>query len=208
MAQRLSAGDQGLALVENALATAGVLFVVIAVFGPISGGQFNPVVTVADAWFGGLPWRDVPGYLAAQTLGACAGAIIANLMFGLSAVNISGHERGGSAQLLSEVIATIGLLLTVFGLIRGGRSTWIPAAVAAYIAGAYWFTSSTSFANPAVTIGRTLSDTFAGIAPSSVPGFVLAQIAGGVAAVAVVVALWPRPSAVAAANIDVLDEVR
>jgi arsenate reductase len=207
MAERLSSANQGLALLENALATAGVLFVVIAVFGPISGGQFNPVVTLADAWFGGMPWRDVPGYVAAQTSGACAGSIIANLMFGLGPVNFSAHERGGSALLFSEVIATFGLLLTVFGLTRGGRSPWIPAAVAAYIAGAYWFTSSTSFANPAVTIGRSLSNTFAGIAPSSVPGFVLAQATGGVAAVAVAVALWPRPSVVAAANIEVLDEV-
>jgi arsenate reductase len=208
MAQRLSPNDVGLALLENAIATGGVLFVLIAVLGPISGAQFNPVVTVADAWFGGVAKRDIAPYVAAQVIGACLGAIIANLMFGLAAVNVSTHVRDGSSTLFSEVVATFGLLLVIFGLVRGGRSTWIPAAVASYIVGAYWFTASTSFANPAVTIGRTLSDTFAGIAPASVPGFVVAQCLGAVVAVGAVIVLWPRPALDHATAIDVVSESR
>jgi arsenate reductase len=208
MAQRLSPNDMGLALLENTIATGGVLFVLIAALGPISGAQFNPVVTVADAWFGGVAKRDVAPYIAAQIVGACLGAIIANLMFGLAAINVSTHVRAGSSTLFSEVVATFGLLLVIFGLVRGGRSTWIPAAVASYIVGAYWFTASTSFANPAVTIGRTLSNTFAGIAPVSVPGFVVAQCIGAVLAVGAVITLWPRPSLDHASAVDVLDESR
>ncbi len=208
MAQRLSPGDTGLALLENALATGGVLFVLIATLGPISGAHFNPVVTAVDAWFGGIDRRDVAPYVAVQILGACAGAILANLMFGLSAVSVSQHERSGSGIWLSEVVATFGLLLVILGLVRAGRSSWIAAAVAAYIVGAYWFTASTSFANPAVTIGRTLSDTFAGISPSSVPGFVVAQCVGGAVAVVATVVLWPRHSPEGAVAMDVHAENR
>ena len=209
MAQRLSPADSGLQLLENALATGGVLFVLIAVLGPVSGAHLNPVVTAVDAWFGGIQRRDALPYVVAQVVGACAGAILANLMFGLSAVNVSQHERTGSGILLSEVVATFGLLLVILGLIRAGRSTWIAAAVAAYIVGAYWFTASTSFANPAVTVGRTLSNTFAGIAPSSVPGFVVAQCAGAVLAVGAVLVLWPHhASGSVAVAIDLQEETR
>jgi arsenate reductase len=208
MAQRLSPSDVGLALLENAIATGAVLFVLIAVLGPISGAQFNPVVTIADAWFGGLARRDVVPYVGVQIAGACLGAILANLMFGCAAANISTHVRSGFPTLLSEVVATLGLLIVIFGLVRGGRSAWIPAAVACYIVGAYWFTASTSFANPAVTIGRRLSNTFAGIAPGSVPGFVVAQAIGGALAIAVVTVLWPTPSRQVPTAIDVVDEGR
>jgi arsenate reductase len=208
MAQRLSPTDSGLALLENALATGGVLFVLIATLGPISGAHFNPVVTAVDAWFGGIERRDVAPYALVQVAGACAGAILANLMFGLSAVSVSQHGRSGSGIWLSEVVATFGLLLVILGLVRAGRSSWIAASVAAYIVGAYWFTASTSFANPAVTIGRTLSDTFAGIAPASVPGFVVAQCLGGLIAVAATVVLWPRHSPAGAVAMDVQTELR
>ena len=208
MAQRLSPHDTGLALLENAIATGGVLLVLIATLGPISGAHFNPVVTAVDAWFGGIDRRDALPYAAVQILGACAGAILANLMFGLSAVSVSQHDRTGSGVLLSEVVATFGLLLVILGLVRAGRSTWIAASVAAYIVGAYWFTASTSFANPAVTIGRTLSNTFAGIAPASVPAFVVAQCAGGALAVAATIVLWPRHSPPGAIAMDVHAEQR
>jgi arsenate reductase len=208
MAQRLSPTDTGLALLENAIATGGVLFVLIATLGPISGAHFNPVVTAVDAWFGGIDRRDAVPYAAVQVLGACAGAVLANLMFGLSAVSVSQHDRSGSGIWLSELVATFGLLLVILGLVRAGRSGWIAAAVAAYIVGAYWFTASTSFANPAVTIGRTLSDTFAGIAPASVPGFVMAQFLGGAIAVAATVVLWPRHSPAGAVAMDVQPELR
>jgi arsenate reductase len=209
MAQRLSPNDSGLALLENAVATGAVLFVLIGTLGPISGAHFNPVVTAVDAWFGGIDRRDAVPYVIAQVLGACAGAILANVMFGLSAVTISQDDRSGSGILLSEVVATFGLLLVILGLVRAGRSTWVAAAVASYIVGAYWFTASTSFANPAVTIGRTLSDTFAGIAPASVPGFVVAQFVGGALAVGATLILWPRyVSGPAAVAIDVQEETR
>jgi arsenate reductase len=208
MAQRLSPTDTGLALLENAVATGGVLLVLIATLGPISGAHFNPVVTAVDAWFGGIDRRDAAPYAVAQALGACAGAMLANLMFGLSAVSVSQHERSGSGIWLSEAVATFGLLLVILGLVRAGRSSWIAASVAAYIVGAYWFTASTSFANPAVTIGRTLSDTFAGIAPSSVPGFVVAQCVGGAVAVVATVVLWPRHSPEGAVAMDVRAENR
>lgn len=207
-AASLSPGNVGLQLLENALATGAVLFVLIATLGPVSGAHFNPVVTGVDAWLGGLPKRDALPYVAVQVVGACLGAILANLMFGLAAVSVSTHERTGSALWLSEVVATFGLLLVILGLVRAGRSTWIPAAVASYIVGAYWFTASTSFANPAVTIGRTLSDTFAGIAPASVPAFVVAQVLGAVLATAVVLVIWPRHSASVAVAIDVQEETR
>ena len=208
MAQTLSPDDVGLQLLENAVATGAVLVVLIAVLGRVSGAHFNPVVTLIDAWFGGIGRRDVAPYVVVQVLGACAGAILANLMFGLSAVSVSTHVRSGSGILLSEVVATFGLVLLILGLVRGGRSELLAPAVASYIVGAYWFTSSTSFANPAVTVGRTLSDTFAGIAPSSVPAFVLAQLIGGVIAVAATLLLWPRHSTRHAVAIDLVEEKR
>jgi glycerol uptake facilitator-like aquaporin len=208
MAQRLSPEDTGLALLENSLATVGALFVLIVVLGPVSGAHLNPLVSVVDGWLGGLPLRDVLPYVVAQIVGACLGAVLANLMFGLSAVSVSTHVRDGSGVLLSEVVAAFGLLLVIVGLVRQGRSTWVAGCVAAYIGAAYWFTASTSFANPAVTVARTLSDTFAGIAPSSVPGFVVAQCAGAAAAALVAVALWPHASHRAAAAIDVQPETR
>ena len=208
MAQSLSPDDIGLQLLENAIATGGVLVVLIAVFGPLSGAHFNPVVTAVDAWFGGIDRRDVAPYILVQVIGACAGAVLANLMFGLSAVSISQHDRTGWGIWLAEVVATFGLLLVILGLVRTGRSTWIAASVAAYIVGAYWFTSSTSFANPAVTVGRMLSDTFAGIAPASVPGFIIAQCVGAIIAVLVVIVLWPKHSPAGAVAFDVHKETR
>ena len=208
MAQTLSPHDTGLALLENAIATGGVLVVLIATLGPISGAHFNPVVTLVDRWFGGIRGGDVAPYIVAQVLGACAGAILANLMFGLSAVSISTHDRSGSGIWLSEGVATFGLILLILGLVRGGRSEWIAPMVAAYIVGAYWFTASTSFANPAVTIGRTLSNTFAGIAPASVPGFVVAQLIGGALAIGATIVLWPRHSTRRAVAGDVVEETR
>ena len=168
-AQRLSPGQTGLQLLENSAATAAGLFAIILMFGPVSGGHFNPVVSFVDAAFGGLSWRDAAAYLPAQVAGCIAGAVLANLMFALPAVTISVKHRASGAHFLSEVIATLGLLLVIFALARSGRSRSAPAAVGAYIGAAYWFTSSTSFANPAITIGRMFSDTFAGIAPSSAP---------------------------------------
>ena len=168
-AQHLSPGATGLELLENAAATAAGLFAIILMFGPVSGGHFNPVVSFADAAFGGLSWRDAAAYLPAQVAGCILGAVTANLMFAQAAVSISAKHRATPAHFLSEVIATLGLILVIFALARSGRSRSAPAAVGAYIGAAYFFTSSTSFANPAITIGRMFSDTFAGIAPSSVP---------------------------------------
>jgi glycerol uptake facilitator-like aquaporin len=190
-AQRLSPDDTGLALLENAAATAAGLFAIILMFGRVSGGHFNPVVSLVDAHFGGLARRDALAYIPAQIAGCMTGAIAANVMFALSAVSISTTHRASGAHLFAEVVATLGLLLVIFSLARTGRAASAPAAVGAYIGAAYWFTSSTSFANPAITIGRTLSDTFAGIAPASVPGFVAAQLVGGLVAIAAVSALYP-----------------
>ena len=200
-AQRLSPGQTGLELLENAAATAAGLFAIILMFGPVSGGHFNPVVSFADAFFGGLSWRDAAAYLPAQVAGCTAGAVAANLMFALPAVTISAKHRATPAHFLSEVIATIGLLLVIFALARSGRARSAPAAVGAYIGAAYWFTSSTSFANPAITVGRMFSDTFAGIAPSSAPAFIGAQIVGGIAAVAIIKALYPTITPRQASNI-------
>src|SRR5437879_12065456 len=177
-AQRLSPGQTGLALLENAAATAAGLFAIILMFGPVSGGHFNPVVSFVDAAFGGLSWRDAAAYLPAQVAGCTARAVIPNLMFAVPAVSISSKHRATPAHFLSEIVATLGLLLVIFALARSGRSRSAPAAVGAYIGAAYFFTSSTSFANPAITVGRMFSDTFAGIAPSSAPAFIAAQIAG------------------------------
>jgi arsenate reductase len=202
-AQRLSPGETGLELLENAAATAAGLFTIILMFGPVSGGHFNPVVSFVDAAFGGLSWRDAAAYLPAQVAGCIGGAVLANLMFALPAVSISAKHRATPAHFLSEVIATLGLLLVIFALARSGRARSAPAAVGAYIGAAYWFTSSTSFANPAITIGRMFSDTFAGIAPSSVPAFISAQIVGGVLAVVVIRVLYPDVSPADAAEIVV-----
>ena len=202
-AQRLSPGQTGLQLLENAAATAAGLFAIILMFGPVSGGHFNPAVSFVDAAFGGLSWRDAAAYLPAQVAGCIAGAVAANLMFALPAVTISGKHRASPAHFLSEVIATLGLLLVIFALARSGRARTAPAAVGAYIGAAYWFTSSTSFANPAITIGRMFSDTFAGIAPSSVLPFIAAQILGGVVAVGVIKVLYPAMTSADAAGIIV-----
>jgi glycerol uptake facilitator-like aquaporin len=202
-AQRLSPGQTGLELLENAAATAAGLYAIILMFGPVSGGHFNPVVSFADATFGGLSWRDAAAYLPAQVAGCTAGAVLANLMFALPAVSISTKHRATGAHFLSEIIATAGLLLVIFALARSGRVQTAPAAVGAYIGAAYWFTSSTSFANPAITIGRMFSDTFAGIAPSSVPSFIGAQIAGGVLAIGAIRALYPAITPADAAGIIV-----
>jgi arsenate reductase len=172
-------------------------------FGPVSGGHFNPVVSVADAVFGGLRWRDAAAYLPAQVAGCTGGAVIANLMFARTAVSISAKDRISPAHFLSEIVATLGLVLVIFALARSGRSRTAAAAVGAYIGAAYFFTSSTSFANPTITIGRTFSDSFAGIAPASVPGFIAAQIIGGGLAVALVKALYPGFTAEQAARVVV-----
>jgi arsenate reductase len=193
-AQDLSSRDVGLQLLENAAATAAGLFALILIFGPVSGAHFNPAVTLADAAFGGLDRRDVGPYVAAQVVGCCVGAVLANGMFERAAISISTHHRASPAHLLAEVVATCGLLLVIFSLVRTGRTATAPAAVGAYIGAAYWFTSSTSFANPAISVGRMLSDTFAGIAPASVPAFVIAQLVGALVAVGLIRALYPGPA--------------
>jgi glycerol uptake facilitator-like aquaporin len=202
-AQRLSPGDTGLELLENAAATAAGLFAIILMFGPVSGAHFNPVVSFADAAFGGLRWREAAAYLPVQVAGCIAGAVAANLMFAQAAVSISTKPRATPAHFLSEVIATLGLILVIFALARSGRAASAPAAVGAYIGAAYFFTSSTSFANPAITVGRMFSDTFAGIAPASAPAFIAAQIIGGALAVVVIRALYPRLTSAQAASIVV-----
>jgi glycerol uptake facilitator-like aquaporin len=199
-AQRLS-HDVGLQLLENAAATAAGLFAIILMFGPASGAHLNPVVSLADAVFGGLPWRQAALYVPVQIVGCVAGAVLANAMFAAPAVSISATERATGPHLLAEVIATAGLVLVIFSVARSGRPAAAPAAVAAYIGAAYWFTSSTSFANPAITIGRMFSDTFAGIAPSSAPAFIAAQLAGGVLGVALVGLLYPSLTPAQAATV-------
>jgi glycerol uptake facilitator-like aquaporin len=190
-AQQFSPGATGLELLENAAATAAGLFAIILMFGPVSGGHFNPVVSFTDAALGGLRWRDAAAYLPAQVAGCSAGAMLANLMFSRPAVSISVHHRASAAHLLAEVVATAGLLLVIFALARTGRAAAAPAAVGAYIGAAYFFTSSTSFANPAITVGRMFSDTFAGIAPASALPFIAAQVAGGVVGWALIRVLYP-----------------
>jgi arsenate reductase len=190
-AQTLSPGDTGLQLFENAAATAAGLFAIILMFGPVSGGHFNPVVSFADARLGGIAWRDAAAYAPAQIAGCVLGAVVANGMFSLAAVSISTHHRASPAHLFSEVIATGGLVLVIFALARSRKTSMTPAAVGAYIGAAYFFTSSASFANPAITVGRMFSNTFAGIAPASVPGFVVAQLLGGACAVLAVFVLYP-----------------
>ncbi|MGC1800490.1 MAG: MIP/aquaporin family protein [Solirubrobacterales bacterium] len=190
-AARLSPGDVGLQLFENAAATAAGLFAIILMFGPVSGAHFNPVVSLVDASFGGLGWRDALAYIPAQISGCIAGAITANAMFALSAISLSTKHRASEAHLLAEVVATLGLILVIFSLARTRRGSIAPAAVGAYIGAAYFFTSSTSFANPAISVGRMFSDTFAGIAPASVPAFVIAQLVGGAVAIGVLRVLYP-----------------
>jgi arsenate reductase len=202
-AQRLSPGDTGLELLENAAATAAGLFAIILMFGPVSGAHFNPVVSFADAALGGLSWRDAAADLLAQVAGCVTGAVAANLMFAQAAVSFSGKHRASGAHALSEVIATAGLVLVIFALARAGRTASAPAAVAAYIGAAYWFTASTSFANPAVTVGRMFSDTFAGIAPSSAPAFIAAQAGGGIVGVLILRFLYPTLTPAQAAGVVV-----
>ncbi len=201
-AQRLSPGQTGLELLENAAATVAGLFAIVLMFGPVSGAHFNPVVSFVGAAFGGLRWREAAAYLPVQVAGCIAGAVAANLMFALPAVSISAKDRASPAHFLSEIIATAGLILVIFALARSGRAHTAPA-VGAYIGAAYWFTSSTSFANPAITAGRMFSDTFAGIAPASAPAFVGAQIIGGAAAWVVIRVLYPRITPAQAADIIV-----
>ncbi|HKT04525.1 MAG TPA: MIP/aquaporin family protein [Rugosimonospora sp.] len=196
MASTLSPHDAGLELLENSIATAFALGALILVLGPVSGAHFNPVVSAADWLLGrrtrsGLTARQLGGYVLAQITGAIAGSVLANLMFALPAVHWSGRQRAAGHLWLGETVATAGLILVVFALARSGRAAAAPAVVGSYIGAAYWYTSSTSFANPAVTIGRAFTDTFAGIAPSSVPGFLLAQLAGLAAGVGLLLALYP-----------------
>lgn len=191
MAQRLSPDDVGLQLLENAAATVGALIALILALGPVSGAHFNPVVSLVTRLFGGLTTRETVAYSIAQIAGGCVGAMAANVMFELDLVNLSTKDRSSGALWLSEAIATLGLVLIIFAIARSGRSSAIPYAVGVWIGGAYWFTSSTSFANPAVDFARSLSDTFAGIEPASIPGFLLAQVIGGLAGYVVVRVLYP-----------------
>ena len=207
-AQRLSPNDTGLQLFENAAATAAALVAVILAVGAVSGAHLNPVVTLADRFFGGLSNTEAGVYVASQLAGAVTGAVVANLMFSLPAVELSTRHRSGGGLWLAEVVATLGLLLVVFGVVRSGRTSAAPFAVGAYIGGAYFFTSSTSFANPAVTAARTLSNTFAGIAWESAPAFVVAQLGGATLAVLMITALYPRVADVAAAVVVPHDEAQ
>jgi glycerol uptake facilitator-like aquaporin len=191
-AQRLSPEDVGLQLLENSIATGAGLVALILAFGSVSGAHFNPVVSLVDRLLGGLTNRELLAYVPAQVVGACLGAVVANLMFELPAVNVSDHVRSSGGLWLGEVVATFGLVMVILGVVRSGRTALVPFAVGGYIAAAYWFTSSTSFANPAVTVARTLSDTFSGIAPSSVPAFVVAQFVGGLGALALARFLHPQ----------------
>ena len=202
-AQQLSPGSIGLELLENAAATAAGLYALILMLGPVSGAHFNPVVSFVDAAFGGLSWRDALAYLPAQVAGCCAGAVVANLMFSRAAVSISTHHRASGAHFLSEIVATLGLIVVIFALARSERGARAAAAVGAYIGAAYFFTSSTSFANPAISVGRMLSNTFAGIAPSSVPTFIAAQAVGGLLAFVVIKALYPGVTRAEAADVVV-----
>jgi glycerol uptake facilitator-like aquaporin len=181
MGEQLAAGNVAIALLANTVATGAALVALILALGPISGAHLNPVVTLTDAWQGGLPWADVPSYILSQVAGGATGAIVAHLMFGLPVVSLARHARSGPAQIFSEFVATFGLLAVIWGCSRS-RTGSVAAAVGSYITAAYWFTASTSFANPAVAIARSLSDTFAGIRPADVPGFIAAQLLGGIAA--------------------------
>lgn len=201
MGDRLAGGNVAIALLANTLATGAMLVALILTFGPISGAHFNPAVTLADASQGGLPWGDVPGYIVAQCSGAFAGVATAHLMFGEPVFSISRHIRAGASQMFSEGVATFGLLCVIWGCARL-RSSAVPFAVGAYITGAYWFTASTSFANPAVTAARAFTDTFAGIRPADAPGFVAAQLIG--AAAATILFRWLVPALPSTADSVVL----
>ncbi len=196
MAENLTE-DVGLQLLQNAFATAGVLVALILAFGAVSGAHFNPAVTVTDRWFGGIDTPTAVWYIAAQFAGSIVGVIAANLMFDLDAVEWSTKDRSSLNLVFSEGVATLGLLLVIFGVVRAGRSSVVAFAVGGYIAGAYYFTSSTSFANPAVTVARMFSDTFAGIQPSSTPGFIAAQLTAVALAIALIHILWPDMDEVA-----------
>jgi glycerol uptake facilitator-like aquaporin len=191
MGERLSGGNVAIALLANTISTGAALVALIAAFGPISGAHLNPVVSFAEAFDGRLRWSEAPFYLAAQVAGGICGAVVAHLMFGMAIASLSTHARSGAAQAFSECVATFGLVCVIEGASRF-RSTVVPCAVGAYITAAYWFTASTSFANPAVTIARCLSNTFAGIRPIDVPWFVAAQLIGGFAAVLLFRWLAPR----------------
>ena len=191
MGERLSGGNVAIALLVNTLATGAALVALILTFGPISGAHFNPAVTLADASQRGIRWNEVPGYLVAQILGAYLGVACAHLMFGLTLFSESQHTRGGSSQIFGEFVATFGLMSVIWGCSRL-RSSVVPFAVGAYITAAYWFTSSTSFANPAVTLARAATDTFSGIRPADAPGFIAAQLIG--AGVATVLFRWLVPA--------------
>lgn len=193
MASRLSPDDVGLQLLENAGATTGALIGLILMFGAVSGAHFNPVVTLVDRLLGSITTRDAVFYALAQTIGACTGSLVANAMFELPLVELSTKPRPSGALWLSEAVATIGLLLVIHGCVRTGRARAVPFAVGAWIGGAYWFTSSTSFANPAVTVARTLSDSFAGIEPTSAPMFVAMQLIGAAIAYGLVRLFYPHP---------------
>lgn len=181
MGDRLAGGNVAIALLANTIATGAALIAIILAFGPISGAHLNPAVTLADAWQGGIPWRETPAYICAQLIGAFAGVAVAHLMFGLPLFSASAHARSGFAQDFSEFVATFGLLAVIWGCVRH-RPSSVPFAVGAYITAAYWFTASTSFANPAVTLARAATNTFAGIRPADVLGFVIAELAGAFAA--------------------------
>ncbi|HEU5268435.1 MAG TPA: aquaporin [Jatrophihabitans sp.] len=200
-AARLSPHDIGLQLLENSIITGGALIALILALQPVSAA-FNPAVTVVERALGGVTTREAGALILAQLAGGVAGAALANLMFGLPALNLSTHHRTGSGLWLGEVVATAGLLIVIFGTARAGRPEWIAFSVGGYILAAYWFTSSTSFANPAVTVARMFSNTFAGIAPASVAGFVLAQAVGTVVGYALIRGLYPRPRAVPLADPD------
>jgi len=190
--ERLAGGNVAVALLANSLSTGAALVALILALGPMSGAHFNPVVTLADAWVGGIRWRDVPGYLGAQVSGAFAGVIVAHLMFGLPVVSASAHVRSGAAQVFSEFVATFGLMAVIWGCSRR-RAEAVPYAVGGYITAAYWFTASTSFANPAVTLARAFTNSFAGIRLADVAPFVAAQVAGALAAT--LLFAWLAPAA-------------
>ncbi|MGH9212010.1 MAG: aquaporin [Acidimicrobiales bacterium] len=190
-AQQLSPGDVGLQLLENSTATALALVALILTFGPVSGAHLNPAVTLAERLTGKIDTRTAAAYVGAQVAGGCLGAVAANVMFELPAIDWSTTDRASGAHVFAEVVATFGLLIVIFGVVHSGRAAAVPVAVAGYIGAAYWFTSSTSFANPAVTVARTLSDSFAGIAPASVAAFLAAQLVGALAAVGVAQVLFP-----------------
>ena len=202
-AQQLSPGNTGLELLENAAVTSAGLFALILMVGPVSGAHFNPVVSFVDAAFGGMTWRNALAYLLAQVTGCSIGAMVANLMFSRAFVTLSTHRRASAAHFLSEVVATLGLIVIIFALARTGRGKSAPAAVATYIGAAYFFTSSTSFANPAIAVGRMLSNSFAGIAAPSVPTFVVAEAVGGALAFVIVKVLYPGVTPTEAANVVV-----